>query len=61
MAENWPHAGDPDPEEDQQVTLNTSVAHPLLRRDGPQAVMPAGALLRWWMSRLISYTPRGRA
>jgi len=28
MAENWPHAGDPDPEEDLQVTLDTSVAHP---------------------------------
>jgi hypothetical protein len=28
MAENWPHAGDPDPEEDPQVTLDTSVAHP---------------------------------
>jgi S-adenosyl methyltransferase len=26
MAENWPHAGDP--EEDPQVTLDTSVAHP---------------------------------
>jgi hypothetical protein len=28
MAENWPPAGDPDPEEDPQVTLDTSVAHP---------------------------------
>ncbi len=28
MAENWPHAGDPDPEEDLQVMLNTGVAHP---------------------------------
>jgi hypothetical protein len=28
MAENWPHAGDPDLEEDPQVTLDTSVAHP---------------------------------
>ena len=28
MAENWPHAGDPDPEDDPQVTLNSSVAHP---------------------------------
>ena len=28
MTENWPHAGDPDPEEDPQVTLDTSVAHP---------------------------------
>ena len=28
MAENGPHAGDPDPEEDPQVTLDTSVAHP---------------------------------
>jgi hypothetical protein len=28
MAENWPHAGDPDPEEDPQATLDTSVAHP---------------------------------
>jgi hypothetical protein len=28
MTENWPHAGDPDPEEDPQVKLDTSVAHP---------------------------------
>jgi hypothetical protein len=28
MAENWPPAGDPDPEEDPHVTLDTSVAHP---------------------------------
>jgi hypothetical protein len=28
MAENWPHAGDPDAEENPQVTLDTSVAHP---------------------------------
>ena len=28
MTENWPHAGDPDAEEDLQVTLDTSVAHP---------------------------------
>ena len=28
MTENWPHAGDPDAEEDPQVTLDTSVAHP---------------------------------
>jgi hypothetical protein len=28
MAENWPHAGDPNPEGDPQVTLDTSVAHP---------------------------------
>jgi S-adenosyl methyltransferase len=28
MAENWPNAGDPDLEEDPQVMLDTSVAHP---------------------------------
>ena len=28
MAENWPHAGDPDPDDGPQVTLDTSVAHP---------------------------------
>jgi hypothetical protein len=28
MAENWPHAGDPSPEGDPQVALDTSVAHP---------------------------------
>jgi SAM-dependent methyltransferase len=28
MTENWPHAGDPDAEEDPQATLDTSVAHP---------------------------------
>jgi hypothetical protein len=28
MAENWPHAGDPDLAENPPVTLNTSVAHP---------------------------------
>jgi S-adenosyl methyltransferase len=28
MAENWPHAGDPDLEEDPRATLDTSVAHP---------------------------------
>jgi len=28
MAENWPDAGDPDPEEDPQIMLDSSVAHP---------------------------------